>query len=274
MNPKVLIVILNYSTYEMTIELVEELKRLNYDSYRIMVVDNCSPNESAQVLASKADEMGFIFYANNKNEGYAAGNNIGIRYGIEHGFDYSWVLNNDVHIPDLNVLENMINLAEQRPEIGCVGPKIYNLDGKVCAPYCERPTLWTMTLGIFLTKKAREKQADLSQRVYRLHGCCMLLKNSVMKEIDCFDEETFLYGEEEILAERMLKIQKYMYYLAKTSIVHMESSTVKITDATKNKKRIRLVMNSMDYYLKEYRHFGLVARNACKWVRSIIMRVR
>ena len=95
-----------------------------------------------------------------------------------------------------------------------------------------------------------------------------------MKEIDCFDEKTFLYGEEEILAERMLKVQKYMYYLAQTSIVHMESSTVKITDATKNKKRIRLVMDSMDYYLKEYRHFGLVARNACKWVRSIIMRVR
>ena len=42
-NPKVLIVILNYKTYELTINLAEQLKELNYNNYDILVVDNCSP---------------------------------------------------------------------------------------------------------------------------------------------------------------------------------------------------------------------------------------
>ena len=49
--PSVLIVILNYGTYDLTIKMIEEIQsKLEYDNYSIMVVDNCSPNESADVL--------------------------------------------------------------------------------------------------------------------------------------------------------------------------------------------------------------------------------
>ena len=49
--PAVLIVILNYGTYDLTINLIKQLhSNLNYQSYDIMVVDNCSPNESSKVV--------------------------------------------------------------------------------------------------------------------------------------------------------------------------------------------------------------------------------
>ena len=60
-QPKVLIVILNYITYAMTINLIKELLTdLDYENYSIMVVDNCSPNESAEILEQKSKEMGYI----------------------------------------------------------------------------------------------------------------------------------------------------------------------------------------------------------------------
>ena len=126
-EPSVLIVVLNYNTFELTIRFLHELKtKLAYRNYSIFVIDNNSPNESARVLEEQSRIIGYTFFANERNTGYAAGNNIGIRYGINNGFDYSWILNNDVILRDANVLTEMIRIAEANKQIACVGPKIYS----------------------------------------------------------------------------------------------------------------------------------------------------
>ena len=274
-QPKVLIVILNYGTYELTINLIKELlKRLAYDNYSIMVVDNCSPNESAKILDEMKADLGYIFYANKTNSGYAAGNNIGIRYGINNGCDYTWILNNDVELRDKNVLEHMVRIAEENERIGCIGPKIYTLDGAVCAPYCRRPTLLSMTVGIIAEKYYRKQYNNTARKVYRVYGCCMLLRNKAMALIDCMDERTFLYGEEDILAERLLDKNFVSYYDANVSVTHKESSSVKRMN--KNSKRLQIVetSKSMELYLKEYRRFTALERYLCKFVRNLILQLR
>lgn len=271
---KVLIVILNYKTYDLTLQLLEELKMLAFPDTAVMVIDNCSLNNSAEVLAAGAGTGDYIFYANQKNSGYAAGNNIGIHYAIAHGFDYTWILNNDVKIQDKNILQKMLDVAESSGNIGCVGPKIFSLEGKECLPYCDRPTLWTMTLGIVGGKAQRKMQTNISQLVYRVHGCCMLLRNSIMQQIDCMDERTFLYNEEDILAERMLKVSSVSYYCAETSIIHMESATVKKTHGVKSKQRIKVTLDSMEIYLRDYRRYNRVSRFLCKLTRGLIIALR
>lgn len=270
-NPKVLIVILNYKTYELTINLAEQLKELNYNNYDILVVDNCSPNNSKQELEAKADILNYTFVSSKNNGGYAAGNNIGIRYAIEHGYEYSWILNNDVKIVDKDILKKLVECAESDEYIACVGPRIEDIDGYVTAPYVERPTVWSMTLGIVSEKKKRAEMKNQSGCVYRVYGCCMLLKNNYMKMVDCMDESTFLYCEEEILAERLTKVGAYFYYCADADIVHLESMTVGKEHGKKNLKKAKIVLKSMDVYLKEYRHFGWLPAFICKMVRGIIL---
>lgn len=275
-QPKVLLVILNYGTYDLTINLINEIRqKLDYKNYAIMVVDNCSPNESAMVLEAKSKEMDFIFYANKQNAGYAAGNNIGIRYGIKHGYDYSWILNNDVELRETNVLSHMVEIAEEDEHIGCIGPMIYSLSGEICAPYVNRPSFWSMTLGIFRERKTRQKYTHKSRKVYRVYGCCMLLKNKVMAEIDCMDERTFLYGEEDILAERMLTKDYVSFYDAEVSVTHKESSSTKKMQKNNRKNfTIEHAKRSRELYLKEYRHFSPLARWLCHTSRSLITWVR
>jgi len=274
-QPKVLVAILNYGTYEMTINLIRELRsNLEYENYDIMVVDNCSPNESAEVLEEKSHELNFIFYANKTNAGYAAGNNIGIRYGIEHEYDYSWILNNDVELRERNVLSHMIEIAEKDEHIGCVGPMIYTLDGTICAPYCRRPSFWSMTGGIAAEKKYRQQFINKSGEVYRVYGCCMLLKNKAMAAVDCMDERTFLYGEEDILAERMLAKGYVSYYDAEVSVTHKESSSMKQMSKNRKNLQIRETKKSMELYLKEYRRYPGIVRLACTSVRSLIIWTR
>lgn len=270
-EPSVLIVILNYMTYDLTLKLVDHLKTtLDYGNYSIMVVDNRSPNGSAKILAEKSAELGFIFYANKENAGYSAGNNIGIRYGIEHNYAYSWILNNDVELRDAGVLRHMVNTAEGDGRVACVGPKIYSPEGSLCSPYCRRPTLWSMTLGIFAEKRYRKEYDHISREVYRVHGCCMLLRNKAMAEIGCMDERTFLYCEELILAERLMPKGYISYYDADVSITHLGGSTTRKT-AGNSKFQIAEERKSRDLYLKEYKGFSLPARWLChmtKWLLS------
>lgn len=273
--PSVLIVILNYQTYQLTIELIEDLKKhLLYDNYTVMVIDNDSPNESSKVLAEHAKQNGYIFLANNKNAGYAAGNNIGIRYGILHGYSYSWILNNDVKLREGNILTHMVNILQRDSKIACVGPQIYSQDGNIVAPYCRRPSFWTLTIGFAAEKYYRKKYINFSREVYRVHGCCMLLKNRVMEKIEAMDERTFLYREEDILAERLMTAGFKTFYDANVSILHNESSTINKTIFNrKDWKRIE-AKKSRELYLKEYRKFPIYMRWACHISSDIVSILR
>lgn len=275
MKPAVLIIILNYGTYDLTLKMINELHtKLDYDNYSIMVVDNCSPNESAKVLANRSKDLNYIFIANEKNTGYAAGNNIGIRYAINHKYKYSWILNNDVELREKGVLKELVRILEISDDIACIGPKIYNADGSICAPYCRRPSVWNMTLGAFEDKKYRISKQDVAGEVYRIYGCCMLLKNKAMAEIDCMDERTFLYGEEAILSERLMQKSYRTYYDPAVSVTHLGSVSMKKASPDSKKRQVLEQEKSRELYLKEYRKFSSFEIWFCNMMRRVISLVR
>lgn len=255
-EPKVLVVILNYKTPQLTLNLVDALKKIHYQAFDIMVIDNDSPDDSAEILGKCAQEKGFIFYPNHVNTGYAAGNNIGIRYALHHGYQYTWILNSDVLLPDPDVLKLMVQRAEDDEHIGVVGPLIVSRDDTEVGPYLYRPTLWRSTLGIFADKRKRMNHIHAAGRVYRVYGCCMLLKNEAMEKCDCLDERTFLYNEEDILAERLLKFGYYAYYEPRTRVKHNESSSMSTLTLEQIRKKDEEVSKSRALYYKEYLQYN------------------
>lgn len=273
-QPSVLAIILNYNTYEMTLKIIDKLRNLNYSNLDILVVDNNSSNESVKELKKNTNTGRFKLIVNDTNGGYAVGNNIGLRFAVEHGYKYSWILNNDLIFDDSNILNVLITAAEADSKVACVGPRITDLNGNRVCPYISRPNLWSLTFGMLKDKHERHKYIMKSGIVYRVYGCCMLLKNSNMTEINYLDERTFLYCEEDILAERLLKIGCYSYYCADTSVVHLESMTVNREQGKKSLKKIKIVMSSMNIYLKEYLHYGILARKYCMFFRGVIMLLR
>lgn len=112
-------------------------------------------------------------------------------------------------------------------------------------------------LIVILNYNTYKLTLQLIERIHtRVYGCCMLLRNSKMQEIDCLDERTFLYGEEEILAERMLKAGSYSYYDADVSVIHNESSSV-----AKDKSNSMMLAN----YIAENYHVTVywVCKDSC-----------
>ena len=83
------IILLNYNDYKTVIEYINLIK--NYNAIdRIVIVDNCSPDGSYEILKKyESDKISVI--QTDKNKGYAYGNNYGIHYLEKNGEKYDYI---------------------------------------------------------------------------------------------------------------------------------------------------------------------------------------
>lgn len=273
-NNRVAIIVLNYISWEETVKEVDLCNRLLHIDYRdIVVVDNASPNNSADMLERENKKRNYVLLKSNTNTGYAAGNNIGLRYAYDKGYEYAWILNNDIIIDDEQIITKMMSIFSKDDAIAVVNPDIYAPDGHMFNRDAKRPTLFDYTLGMFAYKKKGRIIDDLGgyAYVYRPQGCCMMVDLKKINNIGYMDEHTFLYFEEPILAERLLKMNYRCALCTTSKIIHNHSATV--NSVLDKKKRSYIVNSSFRYYLREYRHFNSIQIFLCTFFNHLKMMV-
>lgn len=258
------VIILNYLTWQETLNEVAAVKSvLGSHPHEIIVVDNCSANDSFDQLQAQAPGN-FTLLCSDTNGGYASGNNIGLRYAAQKGHRYSWILNNDIAFSDPLVLDKLLAVFSQDQRIAITSPDIYSPDGYLFNRDAIKPGIWDLTFGMFSYKKRGRAEEDAKKGwlyVYRPQGCCMLCDTQKLADIDFMDEYTFLYCEEIILAERLLQKNYLCACCSSTGIIHNHSYTVR--RALSKFKYVKSNLVSFDYYLKNYRRFLLPARVLC-----------
>lgn len=100
MQRKVGIILVNYNGFADTVDCVNSLKKIIYQNYEIIIVDNAS---SAQVTADQTDILreNCVYIESRENLGFSGGNNLGIERAIADRCDYVCLLNNDTTVePD------------------------------------------------------------------------------------------------------------------------------------------------------------------------------
>ena len=225
----VYIIVLNYKNLEDTIACIASLRNITYKKYHIVVVDNDSQDGSYEYL--KEHEKDCCILQSGENRGYAAGNNIGIRYALEQGADYVCILNNDVEAePDF--LTKLIRYMESAPEVGMTGPVVYE--------FAERDRIqsagFSITVGRGSTEpllQGKTKAAISADKKVEfcdgLSGTCLLVKREVLEKAGLIPETYFLFFEE---MEWCLHIRKNGYKLATVltaAVYHKGSATLKKT---------------------------------------------
>jgi hypothetical protein len=194
--PRVSIIILNWNGLEDTTECLESLKKITYPNYEVIVVDNGSKGNDAQVLKERFDSYIHLIQ-NDRNYGYTRGNNIGIRYALYNSQpDYFLILNNDVVVsPDF--LTEMVEVAEGDDSIGIVGPKVYYYDfPNIIDSAGMKTNVWLGYFGSIGNKHLDAGQYDTQQEVDSISGCCLLVKKEVIHQVGMFDESFFSYWDE------------------------------------------------------------------------------
>lgn len=122
MPPKVCIIILNWNGKKDTLECLSSVQKISYSNFETLVVDNGSTDDSASAIKEQFPSIKII--ETGKNLGYAEGNNVGMRYGMDHGADFLFILNNDT-VVESPILTHFIQAFEKEPDAGILGAKIY-----------------------------------------------------------------------------------------------------------------------------------------------------
>jgi len=198
------------------------------------------------------------------NYGYAKGNNFGLKLARKLGYKYALISNNDVVI-EKPVLSTLIMALKRLEKAAVVGPRVYGPNGKRQGPF-SRPNLYhyffyPVFIPIFwpitklVTNVMRKMDMRRTKYCYRLMGCFMLLDLEVLEKVDWFDENTFLYAEELILAEKLERIGYRMAYTDSVYIRHMHGQS---TQKLGNKNRLLEQLRSDLYYFRSYRGYDAV----------------
>ena len=128
------IVVLHYNDYELTVNYVNNIQSLNWDNlnYKIIIVDNCSPDGSGNYLKTKYifDEYVDVIISP-INLGFAKGNNLGICFANEnYHSDLIVVSNNDIQIQDYDFFIKLWSTF-QKNNVAIIGPDIYSTDKNI-----------------------------------------------------------------------------------------------------------------------------------------------
>jgi len=269
--PLVYMIILNYINYQDTIECVESLKKLNYPNYKVIIVDNASPNESELILKRRYKEN-YIVLQSGKNVKYAGGNNFAINYILKKMDKpkYILILNNDTKILNEDMLAILIKNAELIKDLGIIAPKIIKPNGKEDGP-CTKPTVlncifneafFPLAWFIRLANKFFKRLFKIDYYdhygavypVYSVSGSCMLIKFVPFIKVGKFDYNGNLYAEEIILAEKFKSIGYKNYYCNYTQILHNHSQSISLIYSEKEKCYEMLKSNL--YYFSKYRNYN------------------
>jgi len=273
------IVLVNYKTEDKTVEYVRtELSKIQSD-YKLVIVNNSCTEESniklaegckAEIVrdADKINEASDTFVLGVKdNLGYAKGNNLGADFLNAH-FDINYFLftNNDLKLVDEDIVERLIEKAKQHDDIGAIGPKVVGLDGKDQSPLIKRNIWLHVILALFfpfLCHLSFYRKKILKRDIKHSTGFChsvigafFLCRVRAFKEIKGFDNETFLFAEEDIIASRLQNAGYKVYYFDEVKVIHEHHVTVNSHLELLEISNISLKSNML--YFRKYRNSNIL----------------
>jgi GT2 family glycosyltransferase len=161
------------------------------------VVDNGSADESVARLKSAYPDI--LVIENGENLGFARGCNGGIRYALEQGADYVWLLNNDTVVHP-EALTAMVRVAESDSSIGIVGSVIYRMDDP------DQVDAWGGGRVSLITGRARHVvEPRIPHRLNYITGASMLVHRRVWEGVGLLDEAFFMYCDDSDYSLRVAK---------------------------------------------------------------------
>ena len=281
---KINCVILNYNDADTTMGLVREI--CGYQALdRIVIVDNASTDDSWEKLKMLTDEAGKIDVLRaEKNGGYGAGNNLGVRYAVEtNGADHVMIANPDVKFSEkcLKVLSGVLTCHEELAVAAASmedatygternGWKLHGFWGELFAmgPISRR------LFGKFLKYPERYFEGKKGVYVDAVHGSMLMVDGKKFLDAGGYDEGIFLYQEETVLASR-LKAKGYKTVLLLNQKYRHEHS-VSISKSFKGQlDRQKLRNTSVLYYMKKYLFIGPVKTAIARiWFEVILLEIR
>lgn len=254
------VLILNYNDSMRARDLA--IKVSHFGVKLVLIVDNNSNNENILVLKEFSklfhEKISVLFLKENK--GFACGHNEGFKYLNEmHCFKYVLEINTDVDFDDNTFEKNLLFLTCNNDAIA-VSPLCIQ-DNQIIKNYWNFPKYNYLLRSLFRNVFFRYKIIDFTVplekyfKVDAIRGSFQFFNFNYLTEIGYYDENTFLYYEENILYKKA-KAMKYNAYIITESYYYHNHINSKKTIKALLKTR-KFDFESSLYYLKMYEKINL-----------------
>jgi GT2 family glycosyltransferase len=220
--PKIYIIVLNWNGRDDTLVCLDSLRKIDYPNFDVLIVDNGSSDDSVQAIKKTFPEVAVL--ETGANLGFAGGNNIGMRYALESGAAYLFLLNNDT-VVDPQVLNSFIDALTYLGKEAILGSKIYY--------YFEQNRIWYAGtkwenngfkhLGMGETDDG-QKFNRLTETAYAC-GCALFVSRTILEKIGFFDEKFFAYFEETDFCYRAKAAGFRSFFVPAAVVWHKVSSS-------------------------------------------------
>ena len=248
-------VIVNYNDYETTKRLLDNVK--DYKVLKeIVVVDNKSTDNSLEELR-KLKNKKITIIDSGENKGYSYALNVGCKYLIDKYKSLNIVISNsdiiidsELDIKDLNSYISTKNVI--------VGPTI--IQGNDLNRGFKIPSPWQDIKQniVFFGKRVLAKELSYPDNYYHkdiskvdtVSGCFFMISSKHLEDMGYFDENVFLYYEENIMGIKTKKLGKNIIVCNNVDVIHDHS--VSIDKSLKRIKKYDILKTSQEYFEKNY----------------------
>lgn len=272
-SPRLLIVILNYRTPDLTIDclrsLAQEIQFLP-DAHTV-ITDNASGDDSvAKITAAIATEgwsQWATFLPLERNGGYAFGNNAAISPALNSAMppEYFLLLNPDTIVRP-NAIQILVNFMDTHPKVGIAGSRLEDPDGTPQQSAFRFHSIWSeldygVRLGV-LSKLlsnwiASPPVPEAPCQTDWVAGASMIVRREVFESVGLLDEAYFMYYEEMDFCWQAKQAGWSCWYVPESRVVHLVGQSSGVTDTKiKPKRRPTYWFDSRRrYFLKNYGWF-------------------
>lgn len=254
------IVIVNYNDYETTIRLVNNI--IDYSILDlIVIVDNNSTDDSFNKLKEFGSKKISVIKTD-LNKGYSGAINYGCDYIIKKYNNCNIAISNsDIKIKKEEDLKELFSYLKD--DIVIVGPTI--VQGDEMLRGWKLPTFKDDLISNLPFHRNYEKthlyypdshyKEDVSY-VDTVSGSFFLITSEFYKQMNRFDDNVFLYYEENILGKKAKAINKKAVVVNKIKIIHDHAKT--IDKSFKKIKKYDMLKKSQCYYEKKYNNANII----------------
>lgn len=190
-NSKLSIIITTFNSSKVILQC---LNKIDLNLYSVFVVDNNSKDDTIKIIEENFFDK-IIIIKNCKNLGYGRGNNCALR---QVQSEFAMILNPDAFIFSKDI-DLLLQTLQQNPEIAICAPILLKK-----YPFEQKDFLEEINV----VKKNLLSQENGFASVKYVIGACLILRMSFFKEVGFYDEEIFLYYEDDEICHRVITNNK------------------------------------------------------------------
>lgn len=266
---KLSVIVVNYNSARYLVECVRSVydKLKGYGDFEVLVIDNNSRDDSLALLEN-AFPHGRVL-KNNENLGFVKGANQGI---ANTEGEYVFLLNPDTKLLDKNI-PLIIDFMDKNPSIGICGLFLISEDGSPQSRPSSFSGIWDEIKHIsvlqFLNKIFAKKDFIDVVECDCVFGPSMLIRRAVFKDAGLFDENIFMFAEEEDICFSAKKKGWKIYFYPFCKVIHYGR---KSSEGLEEARIINHRMSALYYYSKRYNRFFMILIRMI-FLINIIMRI-